>query len=356
MNVDELWGLTQWVEREVGQLQIRDLYNSLAGVVRQNTQPQRVPIETQKTALLHSLRQLNLSTLTRDQLGFLNLLGIAGYLGEQGAKNVEQILFEGALDVVTAANKLQQITSHITTALEKIDSIRKGLSGLATPVEPATKGDEVLLRVTFTGDASIGNVADLKEWSSDWYNIARGIAMAHDQPPESVRVVGAAKGSIVIELAAVLVVAKTASLIILEALKVSERVVAILQQVETLRTMRLNNKRIATDLKKEAERDRSDGIAQITEKAVKQIGLKKDSAGDKFVALESAIKGLVTFLTKGGEVDCVVPDAPPDAQAESAAARQELAQTFKQIRDLGEHVKRLEHKGDADDDDEGGSE
>jgi hypothetical protein len=355
MNTNELWSLTQWVQREVVQLQIRDLYNNLQVVVRQNTQPnqQRVAIESQKNALLQALRQINLSTLTRDQLGFLGLLGIAGYLGEPGAKNVEQILHEGALDIVTAANRLQEITTNITAALEKIDHVRQGLTNLVTTsAEQPTKADEVMLRVTFTGDASIENVVELKEWGDIWHNIARGIAMAHDQPPESVRVVGASKGSLVLELATLLMIAKTASLIILEALKVSERVVGIFQKVEELKLMHLSNKRITNDLKKEADKERREGIAQISDKVVKQVGLKKNSEGDKIVALDSAIKNLVTFLTKGGEVDCVVPDTPPDVTAESAKTRQEIAQTFKQIRSIGENFKRLEHSPDDGGDDD----
>lgn len=353
MNVEELWGLTEWVQTEVGRRNIRDYYNNLAAAVRQNAQPNqpRTAIEPQKVQLLTALRQIDLSKLTRDQFAFLSVVGVAGYLGEEGARNVERILYEGGVDIVTAGTRLQDITGQMTSAMERFDHVRQGLSTLVKAAPPAVQINEALLRVTFTGDAGIPDVVALKEWGDKWHTIARGIAMAHDQPPEAVRVVGASKGSLVLELATALSIATTASAIIMEALKVSGRVVAILQEVQKLKTMHLGNKKIAAELKKEADKEKADGIAQISKTVIEQTGIQNNGQGDKVNALEAAIKALVSFLTQGGEVDCVVTPTPAGEDPEAAEVRGKLAETFKEIRMLERDLRRIEYK--ADDDREG---
>lgn len=354
MNVDELWSLSKWFQEVVAGPGLPGLYSNLANVLRQNAQPNqpRAALESQKTALLGALRQVNLSTLTRDQVTFLSKVGIAEFLGEPGAKKVEQILYEGGIDIVTAAQRLQDITTKFNQAVERFSHVTQGLNEIVKPsVEPALQADEVLLRVTFTGEASISNVVDLKDWSDGWHNISRGIAMAHGEAPEAVRVVGAARGSLILELATGAVIAHTASTIILSALNVSTRYVALLQKVEELKTMRLGNRKIATELKKEADKERREGVAQISSEITKKLGLKKDGEGDKVTALESAIKTLVTFLTEGGEVDCVVPEKGEVAENDATKTRAELRQNFYEIRSLEENLRRIEYK--PDDDDEG---
>lgn len=360
MNLDELWGLSKWFQEVIAGPGVPGLYGNLANVVRQNAQPNqpRAALEAQKVALLNALRQMDLSKLTRDQVTFLSDVGLVGFLGEPGAKNVEQILYEGGIDIVTAAQRLQDITTKFNQAVERFSHITQGLNGVVTPsTEPPLHADEVLLRVTFTGEASISNVVDLKQWSESWHGIARGIAMAHGEAPEAVRVVGAGRGSLILELATVAMIAHTASTIILSALNVSTRYVALLQKVEELKTMRLGNRKIATELKKEAEKERREGVAVISNDVTKKLGLKNNGDGDKVTALESAIKALVTFLTEGGEVDCVVPEKGDVAEGEAAKTRAELRQNFQEIRSLEADLRRIEYKpddegeGDADSDD-----
>jgi len=147
-----------------------------------------------------------------------------------------------------------------------------------------------------TGLATMANIKDFKNWGNIWYEIGRGIAMAHNLSPEDVKIVGATKGSIIIELVVVAAIATTASRIIISALKVAEKVLDIRKKAEEIRGLRLKNEQLANDIEKEAEEEKKSGIEEITANTVKQLKLKKEGEGDKVKALDTAVKDLVSFI------------------------------------------------------------
>jgi hypothetical protein len=107
--------------------------------------------------------------------------------------------------------------------LAKSEQIKTGLTDCVFEEEYEAE-NEILMRVSFTGNAPMSNVADFKSWGNIWYDIGRGISMAHGLSPEDIKIVGATKGSIIIELAVIASIATTTSGIILAALKVAEKV------------------------------------------------------------------------------------------------------------------------------------
>mgnify|MGYP006179352477 CR=1 FL=1 len=92
-----------------------------------------------------------------------------------------------------------------------------------------------MMRIYFKDASSINNLSDLKKLGSTWYDIGRGIAMTQDKSPEDFVVVGAQKGSIILELAVAARIATSVSKILLETLKVAEKVIDILKKVEELK-------------------------------------------------------------------------------------------------------------------------
>src|SRR5690606_23216206 len=104
--------------------------------------------------------------------------------------------------------------------------------------------DSVLMRVYFQNDVSIDNLTDFKKLSAMWYDIGRGIAMAQNMSPEDFNIIGAKKGSIIIEMAVAVGLATTVSKILLEALKVADRYLDILKKVQEVKGLKLANKQI----------------------------------------------------------------------------------------------------------------
>ncbi|WP_219584327.1 hypothetical protein, partial [Vibrio parahaemolyticus] len=133
-------------------------------------------------------------------------------------------LFRNNLDIANAHSELSKIVQELSNGIGRSDQIQTQLKPLISAgVEDETPAEDVMIRVHFQNDVAFENVCDFKKWGTVWWEIGRGIAIAHDSSPEAVKVVGAQKGSIIIELATVAAIATTASTIILSALKVAER-------------------------------------------------------------------------------------------------------------------------------------
>jgi hypothetical protein len=347
MNVSELFDLTHWVTNEIVATQIPQKYQTLQKILQQHSQPnqQKQPFEIQKNDLTETLKKVPLRKLTKDQLLFLRKLGIAQAVGDEGIGVIEDILYKNVIDVATSAQKLQQIHQEIIKGIQKSDQIKAGLDGCVFEEEYETE-NEVLIRVSFTGNATMSNVSDFKNWGNIWYEIGRGIAMAHSSSPEDVKIVGATKGSIIIELAVIASFATTISGIILASLKVAEKVLDIRKKAEEIRNLKLKNKKLASDMDKEAEIEKTVGIEKIATKIINKLKLKKDGEGDKINALNKAVKNLVNFIESGGEVDFIIPEeeAESDENKDAIPNYRDLRITFQEIRKLESKIKLLEGK------------
>jgi len=344
MNVSELYDLTDWVTKEIEGTQVPQKYQALQSIIQQHAQPNqpRQPFESQKEDLFETLRKVPLGKLTRDQLSFLKQLGIANSVGENGIREIEDVLFKNVIDVATSAQKLAETLQKIQQGLSKSNQIKAGLVDCVFE-EVYESENEILMRVSFTGHALMENVKDFKSWGNIWYDIGRGIAMVHNASPEDIKIVGATKGSIIIELAVIASIATTTSGIILAALKVAEKVLDIRKKAEELRGLKLKNDKVAKDLEKEADNEKKHGIEQITGDIASKLSINSNGEGDKIKALDTAVKNLVNFIEKGGIVDFVVPDgeAPEDGDSDSNA---ELKIAFQEIRQLEKKIELLEYK------------
>lgn len=346
MNIDELNALTSWVEDNIVVKKIPEKYQALQQKLQQSTRQnqQNQPFDAERDDLLEALKSVPLDQLSVDQVDFLDRLGIARNVGSAGVASVEDLLYKNVLDAATSAKELAAMHKELKEGIEKTSQIRSGLSGC---VDPATVVDAgILVRVAFAHDTAISNVVDLKKWSAIWHDIGRGVAMINDAAPENVRVVGAKKGSIVIELAVTYMIARTVTDIIMLVLKVTEKVVSIRRKAEEVRGLGLKNDKIARELDKEADDHKKDSGEEITETIIGRLGKDKAGQGDKSTALQKAIKNLIDFLEKGGEVDCVVPDGEADEEEgeNGAGDLDSIRNASQEIRRLERRIKQLEHK------------
>lgn len=345
MNVSELFRLTDWVTQEIEQKQVISRYQSLASLIQTNVNPTpnqpAQPFENQKQELIQVLSSITTESLTKDQLEFLDKLGIIKYIQDAGIQMVEDILYKNVIDVSTSWQKLNEIIQQLTEGVSKSNQIKAALTNYV-PDDVYELNGEVLMRVSFTGNAAMENIKDFKDWGNIWYDIGRGIAMAHNASPEDIKIVGAAKGSIIIELAVVASIAATASGIILSALKVAEKVLDIRKKAEEIKALKLKNEKLALELEEEANNEKKEGIQKITEDISISLNIKRGGEGDKVKALEVAIKNLVNFIERGGIVDFVIPeDSDTENQSSDSA---ELRIAFQEIRRIEKKLELLEYK------------
>ncbi|PPD47534.1 MAG: hypothetical protein CTY16_07455 [Methylobacter sp.] len=345
MNVSELFSLTYWISSEIINAQIPQYYQSLQAILEQNSRPNQhsQPFEEQKDSLIEKIECVPLEQLTGDQLNFLSQLGISQAVGQEGIEVIEDILFKNVIDIATSAQKIQEIYQKLNEGISKSNQIQSGLIGCAIGEQFETE-NEVLMRVSFTGEALMSNITDFKDWGKVWYDIGRGIAMVHNLSPEQVKVVGATKGSIIIELAVVAEFAATASGIILAALTVAEKVLDIRKKAEELRGLKLKNDQLAIAIEQEADNEKQSGIEEITNEIVIKLDVNANNEGDKVKALDTAVKNLVNFIEKGGVVDFIMPDDEKDSEENVVKQNAELRVAFQQIRQLEKKLALLEHK------------
>lgn len=346
MNVSELYVLTEWVTAEIIDRDIIQKYQDIHAVLSRNSQvnQQKQSFESQKDGLLQALGMIDFDKLTKDQIKYLGMFNIAQYVGSDGIELVEEILYKNVIDIVTSANKIQEIIQKIDEGIQKINQIKSGLSDIVIE-EEFEMSEEVLLRVSFRGEAGILNVKDLKTWRNNWFEIGYGIAMVHNLPPEEIKIVGASKGSVILELVVGYAIAKTLSAIILSDLKVAEKILDMRKKAEEIRALKIKNDKAAIELEKEVNDEKKDGIENITQDIVQSLNIKADKEGDKTAALSKSIEYLVVFLEKGGDVDFVLPkEEKQPSDTKKLPDFSDLRKAFAEIRKIEGKIFLLEHK------------
>jgi hypothetical protein len=345
MNVSELFELTNWIQIEIVDRQIPQKYQTLQQILQRNAQPnqQKQPFEEQKYDLIETIRNVRLNQLTKDQLEFLRNLNIAQAVGKEGVETIEDILYKNVLDIATAAQKIQEIYQRLTQGIQKANQIKSGLEGCVIEEEYEIE-EGVLIRIYFRDKASLANVTDFKKWGGIWHEIGRGIAMAHNATPEDVKIVGATSGSIVLEMATTATIASTASIIMLSILKVVDKVLEIRKKAEEIKNLKLNNKKIASELEREAKNEIERGAKKISTELIKKLGLNQEGEGDKINALEKAVSNLLTFIELGGEVDFIIPEEEAIESEEDVEQIEKSRSDYTKIKDTAERIRQLENK------------
>jgi len=347
MQVQELLKLINWIEENINGNQIIQKYTALQNGINQNVnirnnQP-RQSFDSQKEALITVLPELNFDQLSLEQINLLEKFEIKDSIGIKGVQIIEDILYKKSLDIAAAAQEITQITQKLTAANTKFTAIKSSLESVFDSLEDEeVPDDSVFMRVYFHGNSAIKDVSQLKRLGGLWYDIGRGIAMANGKSPEDFKIVGAQKGSVVLELVVIAGIATSVSTILLAGLKVTEKVIDILKKVEELKKLKLVNKNIALDLEKEAEKERIEGVKNITSEIVKKLKLKPKEEGDKITALEKSIKKIIDFTENGGLIDFIQPN---DEDVENANGElKEFRENCAEIRELEDKIKLLEER------------
>lgn len=365
MQVSELFALTEWVQEHISKAGIIKRYNSVISPLQQNMQSgqQAQPFSEQKDVLLRALRSVPVDQLTNQQKDVLRQIGILSHVGEAGAAFVEDVLYKNAVDTANAHTQISAAQSEVNRGIKWAqDAIGVLREISAREDDYELEEGEVIIRARFADRAAIENVTDLKKWGKTWWDIARGITMLAKMPPESVRVVGASSGSIIISLATVYGIAKIVALVEREILSFVERVIGIQIKIEELKALRLSNDAIVEGLKQEIETSREEKVTQITGIVIAELQLGKGADGEATTNFKNAVKALLEFQEKGGQLDFVVPangdeTDSGDSESDPAEARQrdlgreqtqELQTIVSALRVIEERIKAIGYDPKSD--------
>jgi len=239
-------------------------------------------------------------------LKMLNSLGVDGYIGPEGAAYVEAAVRTSNYDPATAVQRLNQAIQTVNNVRAKLAAYVESVNGLEFgPDDVLAEEGLITIRVGFQNDVAINNVTDWKDTAKEWYDIIRGLAMACDESPEDVKVIGASTGSIILIMAGTAAFTALLAQISKHITSAAKDVIGVRMEVENLRQKKLLTKGMESELKK-IEKEKTDSAVATIEKLLEGKIAAKD--GDVGVALTASIKKLLTFSEKGGTVDFVAPD------------------------------------------------
>ncbi len=356
MEITEAYQLSEWVSEEIEEAGILARYDALiailnANVRRQNNQPVQ-PFENEKQALIDGITSVNLNKLSMSQLKLLEVLSIRENIGGLGKKKIESLLVD-TLDIADIHTKIGEMRSEIQNGVTKSTELNSVLESFVDGELEEISADQVLTRVTFEDEASVKNIQDMKSWTSKWFDIGRGFAIANGQTPEDIQVVGGGRGSLIIEFAILattaMPIAKAINLILDGMIKYKEF------QIKAIEARKLKDEtpKFEEDFEEDAKRwesraqllkdEMSDEVAQ----EIKQYfpNFQEDNQAE----YDKAIKTLVDFISKGGDVDCVITDTEDDEAEpnEVTEALESLRTDFAKIRSRRETL-LLEHQADEE--------
>jgi hypothetical protein len=336
MNTSELYQLTTWMKNNNEELTIEHCYEHLIDAIG-NYSYNSQPFEQQREDLFSTLKSVSLkiSSLSQEQINFLDKLHLVENLGMPAIDKIEDILFRNVIDRETAKQKISDMFKEVKNGIDKLNSIRASLTGLVDG-EQYELDNEVLMRIGFMGDVSMNNVEDFKKLGTLWFDIARGISMAQGKAPKDIKIIGATKGSVILELALNAALVSSFLIIIIQGLTVTEKIYTIkkIKAEAKIADMKLDffDEKIAEIMES--------SITTIFDNLCNELKLNGNNQGDKKTALKKSITKLVGFLEQGGDVDFVMKEELESEDNKTKLLRSKIIE----IRKLEEKILLLENK------------
>ncbi len=321
MEIRELINLCIWFDTYgrpvVGQLRV--LHKKL----NQNaTQPTKQPVKDDLKLLLGSLRAMPLHLLTREQISVLEREDVLQFVGNQGARHIESIVKSARFDAATAAQEISEIQQALGKLQNNFSEVADRLASLKFVEEEESYIDQIAVRVHFRDNAAINDITELKEWSQEWFDIMRGIAICVDEAPETVKVLGAHQGSVILVLGTTATATALLLLISNHVTKIGLNALELANAVEDFKHKVKLNKSVMKGLEKSIEDLEQDGLKELLDAAVET--LPKPYDGEKVNALKKSIEKMNKFTKKGGEVDILPPPDPEDGEYDPPLSKDEI--------------------------------
>jgi len=322
MQISEMLQLTRWIKREIENAQIITKFDALYNILntnatsRPNNQPLK-PFEEQKVALINSITLININILSLPQINALNIFNIKENIGIHG-KNKLNNLLENTLDIAHVAKEVNDMKNLIQVGITQSNQIGASLLAFDEGEEQDLDSNKILTRIIFEHEASIDDIKKLKDWSSKLFDIGRGFAIANGQTPEDIQVIGGARGSLIIELAilaaTLLPLAKAINLTLDSMVKYKDYQLKAHEVRKLIKdTPKLKDEfeedakrweQRALQLKKETAEEITDEIKQYFS------NYKEENKAE----LGKSVRTLVDFISKGGDIDCVIPEDIEDEE------------------------------------------
>ncbi len=344
MQIQELLRLADWYKDTVEVNGVINAYQALSNVVMNNTRSSsKVSFEGERDTLTTIIKGIDFSGLTLEQINLLSDMGVSQLVGEDGVNHLISTMEKNVIDIASVANHVSDDYNVLIQARDYFESVSSQLKKYYTSEkDEEISDDEVLVRIYFKDGASINDLNDFKESGNNWYNIGRGLALATDHAPEEIRIVGAEKGSVIIDIVAVSIIASALCKIVADVLENTQRILNIKKTLLEIDNLKLQNKKIAQDLEKEIEKETEKGADTILKNACRDLKISKDE-GEKRNALKKSIELLMQFTQCGGKLDFIHNEIEDDDEEDHDDAEKFLRGQMELLDENIERIRLLEN-------------
>lgn len=342
MQVNELYRLSEWFEEHVTDAVVMSCYKEFAMLVNQNAQQRgSVSYAEAQEKLYEELTAIPLPMLTIEQNQALRQLNVYELLGQSGVDTIEKLTTSRAHDIASIAEKVTEDYERIIAAGDRLKALGENLLE-AFDVEELSqpfKG-EMLVRVYFRDEASITDLKKLQDFSDDWYHIGNGIALAKDKDISEFKVLGAHKGSIIIDLSTGIEIAILLADIVMIVMEASERIGKFRKHKRDAQA--LNNEAINVVFEDEIQKMVANEREQMLATLNSRFNFTTENRGDKTAALERSAELLAAFIDRGGAVDIVeTTEIEEESTSYNRKGMTELTTKMREIRKLEASLKLL---------------
>lgn len=364
MNISELYSLATWIQNEVAGDKIQNPYVNLHSLLHQNTQPNQAkqPLAELQEKLLEAVSEAPVHQLSSEQMKVLQELEIKDLLGAEGIRFIDETLRSNDIDPATAAQKFKEAVRRMKSAINQANTLKETLNPYV-PEEYEHPENKYQMRVTFAGESDLQNFVDMKKWSQSWVTIARGITMAIDKAPEDIEILGASRGSVILDLLAEYEVIEVISEIVRVCFETTIAVQLIRLQAQEIRK---NNRELKNDhmnkaadeMDVAADKEQEKRIKKIVKDVTKNLKINTETQSDKIKPLTKSIEELVKFFNNDGNVDFISPPVD-DIEEETETGeikklspkekklltqRTKITNKFEEIRKLKQRTLELEFR------------
>lgn len=306
MQVEELAYLPQWSRKSLGRVQQH--LGELAAILQHNSsQNSKQAVEPSLRAVEQALAEVDFEELTAAQYNLVNQDGILDFISLGKGRLIRDAVEKAAYDPVTAAQQMAEKSQALSNAISRLMSLDGSLEvlGLNWSATGPRMDERAVMRIHFDHGASISDLADLKRWSSDWYDIARGFAACAGEKTEDFKVVGASTGSVIFVLSLSVAVTGLIALAARHAASAVNSIYEIRNAQENFRHKKIMNKAIEevlmSTIEEKTKGAKNEIISQIKEKMNGK--LKSEVEGQLAISVEKFLE----FTQKGGELELLPP-------------------------------------------------
>ena len=336
MLVAEVLELADWIDKNFEKNSLAETYTALINILAANANRQSQPFDTEREELNAAVGVLDTKNLSDAQVHLLKEIGGYDSIGQHGVSVLRDIFVENAIDIQTARNRVEELKSAIDKATTWANDTKETLGSLFEEDNSIhTTGPlEVIIRVRFTDEAGIYNVVDLKKWSSVWYDILRGFALAIKASPEDYKFVGGTKGSLIALFASEAVNVAAIVISVERALAFANNVLDFKLKIKELKESPFETAEVIKAIEKSLKNERENAPDIVATEVENELGLSKND-GEQKDALRKSLKKMFDFFEKGGEVDFVVPSD------ETEATDGDYQEAFEQLKKIRAGVEKI---------------